>query len=180
MKTFNEHGDTIVEVLVVLAIVSFAIILSYSTANRSLADARQSEENSYATELAQSQVEQIRGMVDRSNPNNSSEGNPDDLSGLDSAEPSPYSAPFCMSGGSPILLSVAATRAPDPCLQSNGGTGAIYTLSDSLTQTSQSISEPGLPKTNNFGILVTWPDVLGQGTDTVTLVYRAYPVYNPS
>src|ERR1035437_6822003 len=101
MKTFSERGDTIIEVMIVLAVLSFAIIIGYSSANRSLADARQSEQNSYAAELAQSQIEQIRNTVINSvatTSGNISNFNVQEMSG----------AQFCMSNGSAVLISVAA------------------------------------------------------------------------
>jgi type II secretory pathway pseudopilin PulG len=175
-KVFAERGDTIIEVMIVLAILSFAIIISYSTANRSLADARQSEENSYATELAQSQTEQIRSMTLNSNPSSTGP-----ISNLDSHEMS--GSPFCMSAGAPILTSAAALLPSNPCMQSNGGgactttTAVCYSLSVILTQTSQASFQSGFPDTyiNTFQVHVIWPDALGEGTDTVTSTYRAYP-----
>jgi type II secretory pathway pseudopilin PulG len=56
----NKAGDTIVEVMVVLTILGLALSISYATVNRSLLSTRQAEENSIATELAQSQIEEIR------------------------------------------------------------------------------------------------------------------------
>lgn len=53
-------GDTIVEVLIVLAILGMAISIAYATANRSLINTRQAEENSEATTLVQTQIENLR------------------------------------------------------------------------------------------------------------------------
>ncbi len=56
----NNAGDTIVEVMVVLAVLGLAIGISYATASRSLTNTRSSQENSSATELLKSQVEVLR------------------------------------------------------------------------------------------------------------------------
>ncbi len=160
MKTFSERGDTIIEVMIVLAVLSFAIIIGYSSANRSLADARQSEQNSYAAELAQSQIEQIRNTVINSVATTS--GN---VSNLNVQEMS--GSQFCMSNGSAVLTSVAAFMTPDPCTPTNGIT---YSLLDTLIQ-----PVPSLPNIDNFKVEVTWPDTLGEGQDTVTLFYQVSP-----
>lgn len=62
-KSLNTRGDTIVEVMIVLAVLGLAISTAYATANRSLLDARQAQENAVATQLVQSQVEALRTMT---------------------------------------------------------------------------------------------------------------------
>ena len=59
LKTMNELGDTIIEVMIVLSILGLALSISYATANRSLLNTRQAQENSTATELAQSEIESL-------------------------------------------------------------------------------------------------------------------------
>jgi prepilin-type N-terminal cleavage/methylation domain-containing protein len=66
----NSRGDTIVEVMLVLAILGLAISISYATANRSLLDARQAQENAQATELAQQQIESLMSLSNLGNPQN--------------------------------------------------------------------------------------------------------------
>ncbi len=58
-RTDTQRGDTIIEVMIVLAVLGLAIGIAYSTANRSLLNARQAQENSQATAAAQAQVEQL-------------------------------------------------------------------------------------------------------------------------
>lgn len=65
----NSRGDTIVEVMIVLAVLGLAIGISYATANRSLLNARQAQENSQATALVQSQVEALRTLSTDANQN---------------------------------------------------------------------------------------------------------------
>lgn len=59
----HQRGDTIVEVLIVLAVLGLAIGISYATANRSLQNARQAQESSKATELLRSQLESVRVLA---------------------------------------------------------------------------------------------------------------------
>src|ERR1039458_1298003 len=169
MKVWGDHGDTIIEVLIVLTILGFAISIAYSSASRSLADAEQAEENSYATELAQSQIEEGRTMV-----NQSTEDGAGNISGLSNVHPKDVTQ-FCMTNGASVPVSAANCQYPS--------SGVPYTWSVVLCQirtavcTQTTASSPGFPYpyTNDFQIQVVWPDALGQGQDTVTLSYRAYP-----
>ena len=56
----GKRGDTIVEVLVVLAVLGLAIGTSFAIANHSLKDARDAQEHSEAVELVQQQIEDLR------------------------------------------------------------------------------------------------------------------------
>lgn len=59
----HQRGDTIVEVMIVLAVLGSAIAIGYQTANRSLKSTRAAQENAYATSLLDSQVEEIRALT---------------------------------------------------------------------------------------------------------------------
>lgn len=132
----SDHGDTIVEVMVVLAVLGLAISISYATANRSLLNARQAQENAQATELAQSQIEALRN-----------------LTAVGTTPTIFQPGPYCV---------IAGTVVPGSCK-----TGSIpYTIMDTWTT--------GALTGSTFKITVTWPDIEGQGSDTVTSVYRLY------
>ncbi len=64
----NQFGDTIIEVLIALTIISLAVGLAYGVATRSLKSARQSQERLEALKLVEGQVEQIKALS-YSNPN---------------------------------------------------------------------------------------------------------------
>lgn len=135
----NQFGDTIVEVMVVLAVLGFAIGISYATANRSLLNARQAQENSQAAALVQSQVEALRAMAAN-----------------DSTEPDYIYSPgtFCVGANGH-----KATAATD-C---NLGEASRYSVTITLSGG------------DTFSIKAVWDDVLGQGQDSVTLLYRVHP-----
>ena len=59
----KQRGDTIIEVMVVLAVLGFAISISYATANRSLLATRAAQESSEATALLKSQIELLRYLA---------------------------------------------------------------------------------------------------------------------
>ncbi len=55
-----EQGDTIVELLIALALTSLVLAAVYTTANRSLTGSRRSQERIAAIKLAESQAEALR------------------------------------------------------------------------------------------------------------------------
>jgi len=59
----NARGDTIIEVLIALSILGFALTTSYSTVNRSMQSARNSQEHSEALQYLNSQVELARAAA---------------------------------------------------------------------------------------------------------------------
>ncbi|MFI5270697.1 MAG: hypothetical protein ACHQT9_01455 [Candidatus Saccharimonadales bacterium] len=176
-KKYPQRGDTIIEVLVALAILSFAIILSYTSANRSLAYSRQALNNSVGAEYAQTQIEAIRSDVVTSTASNN-----DTISKLATITSS--SVQFCIMQGVLYLFSVT----PASCQITNGGT--TYTVIDTLDK--QPITAGAdLTNVNLFKAQVIWPDEFGHGSnvsgsiggygsDTVTLFYRAYPPVQPT
>ncbi|MGH7191992.1 MAG: type II secretion system protein, partial [Candidatus Saccharimonadales bacterium] len=144
----GDRGDTIVEVLIVLAVLGLAISISYATANRSLLNARQAQENSVATEVAQSQVEGLASLGCTS-------GDPA-CDPTDSSNPSyqlfHQPGAFCLNSSYAIVASTNAACKID----------SLYQIKITYNNTA---SQP-----STFEVLITWPDVIG-GTDTVRQDY---------
>ncbi|HSX43710.1 MAG TPA: type II secretion system protein [Candidatus Saccharimonadales bacterium] len=63
MKKMSQNGDTIVEVLICMAIVSFSLGISYGITRRSLAQVRVGEERSQALKIAQQQLERLKQYI---------------------------------------------------------------------------------------------------------------------
>src|ERR1035437_2061628 len=59
-RALYQAGDTIVEVMVVLAVLGLAFVISYATANHGLIQSRKAEEQSQALGIVDSQVELLR------------------------------------------------------------------------------------------------------------------------
>ncbi|HSX45161.1 MAG TPA: hypothetical protein VLF39_03615 [Candidatus Saccharimonadales bacterium] len=59
----GQHGDTIVEVLVCIALIGFALSACFSIADNSLTIIRQSEEHNQSLQLAQGQIERFRAWL---------------------------------------------------------------------------------------------------------------------
>ena len=158
-KTIHSRGDTIVEVMVVLAVLGLAISISYATANRSLLDTRQAQENSQATELVQDQVEALRVLA----PTPTTDPN---YATKDIFQPSDAShQPYCIevnTGNYQVIPPTSAIYAAD-CQNQLG----LYNLTDTYTP---DVANDG----GTFTVIATWPDIEGQGNDTVTIFYNLY------
>jgi type II secretory pathway pseudopilin PulG len=154
----DQLGDTIIEVMVVLAVLGLAIGIAYATANRSLLNARQAQENSEATGMVKAQVENLRLLSANSTPANTDPNTNIFLPTVPYCVPDPSAASpidtntsHCSSGSVPysVLVYNCDKISTGPCFGASGP--------DTLV------------------IQATWPDILGQGTDSVTLDYRLHP-----
>ena len=59
-KSLNNSGDTIVEVLISIAIVSLILAISYATTNHNVRSIQDAQERSHAIQLAQRQIEFLK------------------------------------------------------------------------------------------------------------------------
>lgn len=66
LKALTEQGDTIVEVLIALAIAAFAIGISYATAQRSLQQAIAAREHNEALNIMENQLTDLQFRFQRS------------------------------------------------------------------------------------------------------------------
>lgn len=153
--TADQFGDTIVEVMIVLAVLGLAIGISYATANRSLLNARQAQESSQAAGLAQTQVENLRLLAANTDPATSIflPSTPSTFCVNNPLSATPIEANLANCTYPPVTYTILIyncnkTPSVGPCATANG------------------------PDT--FIVQATWPDVLGQGTDSVTLDYRLH------
>lgn len=166
LRKLSQKGDTIVEVMIVLAVLGFALSIAYTTATRALSNTRQAQESSEATRLAQTQIEMLRALAP-------SKYN-DTFDPHDQYDIFKSRNPFCLATGafSPYTIYDYATGdtspssggaiPPNPC--QNQGRSKIY--NQKVTYDSAS---------GTFTILVSWDNVRGDGTDTVQMSYRVYP-----
>ena len=60
MARNNQHGDTIIEVMLAVAVVGMVLAASYSIANRALLTGRYAQEQTEALKQAESQVEKLK------------------------------------------------------------------------------------------------------------------------
>lgn len=116
-KKLNSAGDTIIEVLIVLAVLGLAFATASATASKGLTQSRNAEEHSQALGVISSQLELLRSAVSKQADVFSFNGRP-----------------FCMSGTAPVAFPVnvtipanskndiltSPTRYPAACLTTDG------------------------------------------------------------
>jgi type II secretory pathway pseudopilin PulG len=166
LKARSESGDTIVEVMVVLAVLGLAIGIAYATANRSLLDISQAEENAQATNYAQSEVENLRYLAP------TSVSNPSDPGYNSTSNIFKPTGTFCINSVSASPPIVNAT--PANCMF---GTAPYHILIYNCDYYSGGAPNPctgTAPNSDSFVVQATWPDVLGQGLDSATISYRVH------
>jgi prepilin-type N-terminal cleavage/methylation domain-containing protein len=146
----DQRGDTIVEVLIAMAVMSLVLGGAYVTTNRSLLAARDAQEHSQALKLAQTQVEEIKAIA-ASNP--------------DSLFVSPP-AVFCIDS-TPKVIDVAVS--PGACAVNSKGSPATAEPIYHTTVKSGAPSDP-----NFFTVQMQWLSVRGTATNKLDLVYRVY------
>lgn len=176
--TRSQAGDTIIEVMIALAIIGFTIALAYSITSRSLRIGRQAQERTEAVKLAESQIESLVALARNS--------------ALDSTTGSIFHAnyagveSFCVSGGTVVAqkppiqdflsnpsaaLQASPTGAPTgsqiyhaSCLS---GPDKRYRISVDRNDNSPA---SGM---STFNVRVRW-ERLGGGYDEVYFAYRLH------
>lgn len=145
----RERGDTIVEVLIAVAIVSLVLAGAYVSTNRSLLATRAAQERVSALKLAESQMEQIKSLAST---------DPDILYG------SVTDAPFCIAkaDGRPVSDDNAACTV---------GISGDPTDPNDPPAFKVSITRAG---DDLFFLRETWTNVSGQQTDSLELRYRVH------
>lgn len=158
----QQRGDTIVEVMVVLAVLGLAIGIAYATAHRSLLNARQAQENSQATAAAQTQVERIISIGCTS-------GNPE-CADIDTNPANPGYGLIHPPGGGAFCLVPGATADQPP--QVKPSSDPLCAQQTTLPGSSVQITcQNGCAAPRVFEVKISWNDIMGAGQDTVTQDY---------
>ena len=149
-RQYLQRGDTIVEVLISIAVVSMVLGGAYVTTNRSLQATRSAQERGNALKNAESQVERIKSLAST---------NPSGLFAAGTASPNK----FCISTTGVIRIL--------PHTDCTVGTNGQPTNSE--PKFNLSIDRSG----NKFTVTETWTDVSGVGGtngDKLQMTYRVY------
>ena len=154
----HNAGDTIVEVLIAMAVASAVIGSSYLVVNRTMANTRQAQEHTEALEIANNQIESIVTLA--SNPGAS-----------DLTDQNPRFN--CVSKDTGSLT-------PQPQLNFPSNDSSKY-VADCLVGTSvqykvafEYVTTGLTAQQRYYKVYITWPSVTGNGSDQVTMLYRAY------
>jgi len=146
-KKLDNRGDTIIEVMIVLAVLGLALSIAYATANKSLINTRQAQEYAEASAQVQSQIEQLRAnsaIIDTSNPQYIYRASP---------------TVFCINSDGNVIT-YPAGNVSDACTQ---GKNDLYALMINYDDT-----------TDTFTVTATWDDVTGDDTNTLAMSYRLH------
>jgi prepilin-type N-terminal cleavage/methylation domain-containing protein len=153
MKTLNTRGDTLVEVLVALAVASFLVVIAYTSSNRGLTGAQVAQDREQGLKMAESQIEGLRLLPNAA------------------AQP----ATFCLdlSSGTPVAFYPTGAIATDVDLETPA-TYANYGPSCTTGIYHISITHPSPPSVHVFTIRVRWQHAGDVGNDEVELQYTAF------
>lgn len=145
LRKLTQRGDTIVEVLIAIAVITTVMSGAFLMTNRSLQGTRDAQDRVNATKLTESQLELLKNVV----ANNS-------------AVVFGGSAPasFCITGSVTIVAS------------SNSACTMDVTGAPTISQPAFSLSITRL--TNTFTISNSWTSVRGNTNNNVQLKYRIY------
>lgn len=158
MKTNrNQRGDTIIEVLICIAIVAFAVGVAYGLSGRSLQQAIRARERTEALNLAQAQVEYLKKL---------SKENPTALNGMKAGNNcvavvglNVQSRP---NGGNPDVLASGAGAYNAACVSA----GKYFFNTICLPTSGCNAADD-----STFEVSVRW-DRLAGGQDKSSIVYR--------
>lgn len=156
----NSSGDTIIEVMVVLAILSLAFGISLTTANEGLKQSRNSQEHSQADGLASSQIEELRSAI---------ETNSIQLSQI------PANQPFCMTSSNAIATNFSANVPADPTADDYSEYPAGCASQESYYNESiEYVTDAADATQNYFDVKVRWQGLGDLGKQQVELTYKLY------
>lgn len=140
----RQQGDTVVEVLISIAIVSLVLSGAFVTANRSLQATRGAQERQNALKMVEAQVEQIKFL---------SKDSPDTIFGTS------VPASFCLNANTAVASSDVR------CRVNAAGNPTTNVPAYNLTVTRS---------TNLFTVRASWDNVRGTGQDLVEIKYKVY------
>ncbi len=158
----NQKGDTIVEVLIAMAVASLVLGSAYAVANHSMKNSRQAQEHSEALQIAQKQLEAIVSAVTDDAKVHDLEDSTIKYKCLSDVDESVVKQPSLQTVGSDPSNYAAA------CRDLGVGSGGYRTAVEYVVPAAQ------IPKIDPYyRVYVTWPSITGNGDDQVSLSYRA-------
>jgi prepilin-type N-terminal cleavage/methylation domain-containing protein len=150
MRKLLQRGDTLIEVMISMAIVSLILGGAFATTRRSQTAVRNSQEHAEALKLIESQFEQLRANAVSPSPQVFTQG-----------------VPFCMYGNAPIS-SVVPPGSLD-CVQDSSGAPTTKQPAYQMSVTRASSNGGYL-----FTVQASWASATGKGQSGESMVYRLY------
>lgn len=153
-RRLDSRGDTIVEVLIAISIVSMVLGGAYGTTRRSLVDTHDAQERSTGVKLIESQIEQLRTLA---------QTNAGAIFGAS------VPASFCTTSTSGTLSVVTSSNSA--CAVGASGTPTSIEPIYHLSITQSSSTSGGLQYTT-FSLRAWWYSATGSGKDNLLMSYR--------
>ncbi len=167
MKMLNSKGDTIVEVLIAIAVTSAMLGGAFVVVNKTLANARQAQEHGEALQIARAQVEGLKKLSESDGGIDGplfTDGSKTHCIYLETTTETISAVPFSASVSS--LPQANPSDYPDKCKQSRGS----YTfLVGAIRDT---VSRAGVTY-DSFRVYVNWRGATDKD-DEVRLTYQVY------
>lgn len=145
LKKLSERGDTLVEVLVSIGVLSLILGGAFILTNRSLQSSRAAQERLNATKLVESQLEQIKNLVSTT---------PDSIFGAT------VPSSFCIDSSGAVKASSDAA-----CKVSADGTATTTEPVFNLSATRSG---------NIFTVKNSWASITGKNNELVQMSYKLY------
>jgi prepilin-type N-terminal cleavage/methylation domain-containing protein len=145
LRQLTQRGDTIVEVLIAIAIISMVLAGAFVMTNNSLQGSRGAQERTNAVKLVESQIELIKGLATTNSQAVFGAGVP---------------ASFCVNNAVAV---VASTNAACTMNAAGAPTTAEPAYRISVTRSG-----------NTFTVRNTWTTLRGNTTSNVQMSYRVY------
>jgi Tfp pilus assembly protein PilV len=164
-RAIEQTGDTIIEVLVAMAVLMMVLVGAYVTANRSLNSERNAQEHTEALTIAQGQVEDLHAdyqylnanlCFNPSNPTTSTDGYYCYENSAGQFDTSRSETTIGLSPASAYWYEITVSYIYDRTLA---------TVTNSSTGISTPVTSP------TYEVTVSWPSLSG-GTGNVQLYYR--------
>ncbi len=168
----KQQGDTIVEVLIAIAIAAFAVGISYATAERSLDQAISAREHNEALNILENQVADLRLRFQKDTDFTSNFAGKSNFCLSDSAKVSTATGWFNQNQAITNSNGTTASAYSTGCQQQRTGEGAVYLANITTSGGTDSTTNPTL-----YTITVRWAR-LGGGTNKASLFYKLN--YDPS
>jgi type II secretory pathway pseudopilin PulG len=147
MRKINQQGDTIVEVLIAIMVVSLVLVTAYAATTRNVSIMQDTEEHSEALQLAQTQLEFLRN------------------SGLPAGD-------SCFSSTGSPESSQGGVLGNDPCFVNSDGDTLATDAQTPFQLTVTKLTTPAPDGLATYNVRVIWYSLTHSSENNVTLYYQ--------
>jgi type II secretory pathway pseudopilin PulG len=155
----NQRGDTILEVLIAVAVLSLVLSISFSLSNRSTQGNRQAQERSEAAKITESQIELLKTYISKSS-----------TPVLPSA-----GSKFCMKADGSGTVTISGAITPNAQDDTFNAFSDPTVAACNTGEYFHTYIERDAGSTDTYTAHTRWYKVAGRGIDEATMVHRLYP-----